>query len=169
MEINTAELYYTIRKHYSSATYEEVLEGYSLARIAEWEMHEQGKEVRNPTAFCICVVKRFVSSEYRWRNKHVYPDRLGDGAEDWDEVEECRGALGMQSNVDAPIDAERVLQQSPPRYAEVLRRHYLEGETLDQIARDTGATPACMRKRHERALAWARKHLSEDSKRKAPK
>ena len=41
-----------------------------------------------------------------------------------------------------------------------MRMHYLEGYTLEEAATKIGVTPECLRKRHERALKWARKKFA---------
>jgi DNA-directed RNA polymerase specialized sigma24 family protein len=45
----------------------------------------------------------------------------------------------------------------PENYAVVLRKHYMEGLPLEEIARQEGVSGECIRKRHERALRYARK------------
>jgi RNA polymerase sigma factor (sigma-70 family) len=74
------------------------------------------------------------------------------------DVDRCADELRA---LDAKVDAASILTSLPSHYAEVLRMHYLEGLTLDETSRRLGCTAQSVRKRHERALRWARKRFAK--------
>lgn len=149
-----------VHGYYKEALDDDVDEGVGVAKLALWEAAVKGVHIENQRAFSICVAKRYVGSIMRYRAKHVYPDQ--EVGTSWQTMESWNQALAVHANTQAEIDATTVLRESPMHYADVLRKHYLEGETLEEIARESGTTSACIRKRHERALKWARKHFASE-------
>ncbi|MCO6466462.1 MAG: sigma-70 family RNA polymerase sigma factor [Bradyrhizobiaceae bacterium] len=154
------DVYRNVRNKYRMATNEDVEDALAEARIALWLSKRRGQTIRCVRAFATCVAQRYVWSAMRRRTKYQYPD--GDDCGAWSNLEATVSQLMVYPEHQNHLDAQTVLHESPAHYAEVLRRHYLEGETLEQIAQDIGATAACVRKRHERALNWARKHFKSD-------
>lgn len=154
------ELHRRIHKYYKEALEDDVDEGIAAANLALWEATRKGVVIENQRAFSICVAKRYVAGIMQYRTKHLHPEQSEgqpvQGTEVWQDM------VSVQSNEYARLDVATILAESPASYAEVLRKHYLEGETLEEIARETGNTSACIRKRHERALKWARKHFPSE-------
>ena len=106
------------------------------------------------------VAKRSLSREIRRQRRMVRPDN-GEHIT-WERVERERIEPLDQESVHATaIDAADIMQAMPPTYAEVMRLYYLEGLTHEQVAERIGISHACVRKRHERAIKWARKTFGE--------
>jgi RNA polymerase sigma factor (sigma-70 family) len=163
MEINGAALYRTVAKRFTHAAPDELDDAVSASLVAIWEAREAGVELHRPEAYATTVARRAVGAQIRWRSKNVYPD--SDERLDWKMLQLENGVLVEHPDHGAGVDALRVVAEAPTVYADVLRRHYLEGMDFSQIAEIDSVTTACVRKRHERALKWARQHFHEESSR----
>ena len=111
----------------------------------------------DPDAFATVVARRSIGRQMKRSLRNVYPDR--DEKTSWDRIATQTHALDVIEHHETNITAHDVIESAPDKYSEVLRLHYLEGFTLNEAAQQVGVTPECMRKRHERALKWARKRL----------
>lgn len=161
MEESTASLYRAIKRQFPSAEREQVLDALQEAACVTYmTMRERCVEVYNVDAFMTTVARRSIARELRRQRRMVRPD-AGDYIS-WDSVEGDQPTLRDEEAYHASsIDAADIMQAMPPTYAEVMRLYYLEGLTHEQVAERLGATPACVRKRHERAIKWARKTFGE--------
>jgi RNA polymerase sigma factor (sigma-70 family) len=122
---------------------------------------EFGRVVENVAAYTTVVARRSLARAFRRRLTIVSFEQAGDGVVEaaTDRVDVARFDEEERA-LDATVDAARILTDLPPQYAQVLRMHYLEGLTLDETSRRLGCTAQSVRKRHERALRWARKRFS---------
>ncbi len=158
MQLNTRMVHQYITKRYSDASSDDIDDAVSYSFITVWKATEAGVVIRCPEAFAITVAKRAITAQIRWREKYVHPD--DDSRYDWP-IESSRFFGYELPDPTTRMDAEQILREAPATYATVLRKHYLEGQSFNDIATSDGITPACVRKRHERALKWARKHFAE--------
>ena len=158
MEINNGDIYLALRRRFTRADDADINDAVAVAHVATWEARETGVALRNVNAFATCVAKRAIGRQIRRSVRNVYPDR--DEATTWDRVTTITNSLEVLEDHATNITAHDVVETAPEKYSEVLRLHYLEGYTLNEAAECAGVTPECMRKRHERALKWARKKLS---------
>lgn len=62
---------------------------------------------------------------------------------------------------DAVLDVERVLAEAAPADAALLRRHYLNGDSYEEIAEDAGTTVAAVKQKVYRARYRLRRALVE--------
>jgi RNA polymerase sigma factor FliA len=71
----------------------------------------------------------------------------------------------LQSPEEAASDVEmreairRILDELPPQEAELVRRHYLEGDRFDEVASDLGLSKSWASRLHARAIARLSKRL----------
>jgi RNA polymerase sigma factor (sigma-70 family) len=98
-----------------------------------------------------------LSRQLQRQRRFLYPDH--DPFLPWKDLEGAPQVSKIE-NHESVIDVADILEQAPDTYAEVLRLHYLEGLPLEEAAEKLGVSGACLRKRHERALKWARKHFA---------
>ena len=161
MEESAASLYRVIKRQFPSAEREQVVEAVREAiYVAFMTVRERCVEVYNVEAFMTTVARRSIARELRRQRRIIRPD-VGDYIS-WDAVESDGPSVrDVESDHAASIDAADIMQAMPPTYAEVMRLYYLEGLTHEQVAERIGITPACVRKRHERAIKWARKTFGE--------
>lgn len=127
----------------------------AVADAVAWQAREGGVELRNADAYRTIVAKRALGHALKRQRKHVYPDR--DDSIAWSTIPEAEVSAYGYEDPSIPIDARGIISQAPVNYAEVLRLHYLEGLTFEDAAVRLGVSAECLRKRHERALKWARK------------
>ena len=157
MEINAAEIYTNLSRRFSRVSPDDLDDAIAESHAVAWQARESGVVLHNVDAFCTVVAKRSLSRVMQRQRRSLYPDH--DPLVAWEELE-GGSAIAVEEDQDARIDANDVLEEAPDLYAEVLRLHYLEGHTLEDAARTLGVSGACIRKRHERALKWARKHFA---------
>jgi RNA polymerase sigma factor (sigma-70 family) len=121
-----------------------------------------GRVVENVAAYTTVVARRSLAKAFRRRLTMVSVEQVGEStieaAAERVDVDRCADELRA---LDAKVDAASILTSLPSHYAEVLRMHYLEGLTLDETSRRLGCTAQSVRKRHERALRWARKRFAK--------
>lgn len=121
-----------------------------------------GRVVENVAAYTTVVARRSLAKAFRRRLTMVSVEQVGEStieaAAERVDVDRCTDELRA---LDAKVDAASILTSLPSHYAEVLRMHYLEGLTLDETSRRLGCTAQSVRKRHERALRWARKRFAK--------
>jgi DNA-directed RNA polymerase specialized sigma24 family protein len=98
--------------------------------------------------------------QIEYRRRHLNPTGILQNG--WDDVGHLGHAPVTSRGAEASVDAQTVLKALPDHYASILRRHYLDGLTLEELANTEGVTPECMRKRHERAIKYARKIFSKE-------
>lgn len=161
MESTPSSLYRVISRQFPSAHPDDVVEAIREAvYVAFVTVRERCLSVYNVDAFMTTVAKRSLSRELRRQRRMVRPDN-GEHIT-WDRVESERAEpLDQESAHATVIDATDIMQAMPPTYAEVMRLYYLEGLTHEQVAERIGISHACVRKRHERAIKWARKTFGE--------
>ena len=152
------EIYSSMYRRFSLADPEDIHDAVAASGIAVWEARESGVQVYNEPAFRTCVARRYLSRHLRWSSKYIHPDQ--EETLTWEKLAELKGANLYVEHHEECVDASTVLDSAPELYAEVLRLHYLEGMTFQEIADDQGVTSDCVRKRHERALKWARKKFA---------
>lgn len=157
---NHSVIYRALARRYEAADSDDINDALAVADTVIWQAREAGTAVRNADAFCTCVAKRVLGRAVRRKKRMVYPDHEEDPT-DWDEIQRERGLPTVSLDPSDAIDAQEILESAPEKYAEVLRIHYLEGMSFEDAANELGVTPECLRKRHERALKWAKKYFVE--------
>jgi RNA polymerase sigma factor (sigma-70 family) len=158
VHIDRDHVYREMIRRFGAGVAEEANDAVAQSAVAIWMARESGTTIYNANAFCTVVAKRALLRAKAWHQRHVYPDR--DRKVDWTRVSEWEETMQVEVNHDAGIDAETIIDAAPENYAEVFRMVYLEGRTMEDIARELNVTPECIRKRHERALKWARNKFS---------
>ncbi len=156
MEINAAEIYTHLVRRYSRVELDDVDDAIAESRAAAWQAREAGVVLHNVDAFCTVVARRSLSRVMQRQRRALYPDH--DPLVAWEDLE-GGSAIAVEEDEDVRIDAREILNQAPEIYAEVLRLHYLEGLSFEEAAKQLGVSGACLRKRHERALKWARERF----------
>lgn len=164
METNNTHLYRMLSWRYAGSTIEDIEDAVAAANCALEESRFLAREpVRNPEAYRTCVAQRFLGRAMQRQRRMVFMDMHGDAG--WENLS-TNDVQPLRSDDDRQaehrFDTERILDTLPHQYAQVLALHYLQGLTLEESAHHAGVTPACMRKRHERALKMARR-LFDDS------
>ena len=127
--------------------------------IAAWNAAESGSTIHNVDAFCTVVAKRHLIRRHHETQRHVYPDH--DESFSWNDLEGASGMVQEPAH-DYVVDSQELLGAAPHIYATILRMHYLEGLTFEAIAELLHVTSDCARKRHQRALRWARTHFRQE-------
>lgn len=156
MEIDATQIYATLYRRYERAEHEDIQDAVAESHATAWIARESGKVLHNVDAFCTVVAKRALSRELQRQLRQIYPDR--DAYVQWSDLEGGL-ELSQQPVAEELFDAQAMLDEAPDRYAEVLRLHYLEGKSLEEAAQLLGVSSACVRKRHQRALEWARRRF----------
>jgi len=156
MEIDAAQIYATLHRRFERAEHEDIQDAVAESHATAWIAREAGKVLHNVDAFCTVVAKRALSRELQRQVRQIYPDR--DHYVQWSDLE-GGSSLSEPPVAEEQFDAQTMLEEAPERYAEVLRLHYLEGKSLEEAARILGISSACIRKRHQRALQWARRRF----------
>lgn len=159
MERQSSELYRTLSRRFPRAAHDDVEEAIREAAVVGYLAdHNVQGTIRNHDAFATTVARRNLSRELRRQSKLVRPE-----AEEyisWEDVDrEATQHSDQEEQHASTIDARDIMGAMPSAYAQVMRMHYLDGLTLDESAQLVGVSAACMRKRHERALKWARKRF----------
>lgn len=155
MEVHLGEVYATLARRYDRAPKEDIEDAVAMAHVATWQAHDSGVPLRNVDAFATCVAKRSLGRIVKNGLRNVHPDS-SDGF-DWETVSTTNDRLHDKQDPYTELTAQAIVQAAPESYAEVMRLHYLEGYSLEEAAKLIGVSPECFRKRHERALKWARK------------
>lgn len=151
MEIDLGAFYRTLARSFRTVDRCDLADAIATSQAVVWEVRDQGTVVHNVEAYCTTIARRYLSREVRRRRKHTCLDLLDP------EVWECMTV----EDPDVLVDAHEVLEQAPEMYAEIMRMHYLEGRSFEDIARHLEISPEAARKRHERALKWARRTFQE--------
>lgn len=155
METKKNTVYRTLSRRYDKANHDDIEDAVAVADAVAWQVREGGVELRNGEAFRTLVARRTLGHSLRRQKKHVYPDR--DDLNGWEEIPEADRSNYGGEDPAIRFDALNILDSAPVNYAEVLRLHYLEGLTFEDAALMLGVKAECLRKRHERALKWARR------------
>lgn len=155
MDIDRSELYRYLTRRYSYVDVEEVRDAVQSAIAATWERSVLREPPQNLQAYSTVVAQRMLMRQIEYRRRHLNPSGILQNG--WDDVGYLGHAPVTSRSAEANVDAQTVLKALPDHYASVLRRHYLDGHTLEELAHSEGVTPECMRKRHERAIKCARK------------
>ncbi len=159
MTVDRNELYRYLTRKYRSASTDDVHDAVQYAVVVAYEASTLREPPQNVQAYITTVASRALARSYtKSRNIVRSEPQQGDV---WDYAVGY-GALKAERDVhDAAVDASSVLHALPATYAEVLRKHYLEGLSFEEIGRNEGVAGAAVRKRHERALKHARKMFAE--------
>ena len=157
MEINAGQIYSTLFRRFDKADHEDIQDALAESHVAAWVARESGMVLHNVDAFCTVVAKRTLSRQLQRQKRFLYPDH--DPVLKWKDLEGAPQVSKTEIH-ETVIDVADILEQAPESYAEVLRLHYLEGLPLEEAAEKLGVSGACLRKRHERALKWAKKQFA---------
>jgi len=154
-------LYRLLTRRFPTMHADDVVDAIYEAREAHLQQAMRvGRVVENVVAYTTVVAKRALSRTHRRKMLVLTEEYIGEG-----QLEACLDKADADrfseevDALDASIECGRILERIPVNYAEVLRMHYLEGITLDETSKRLGCSPQCIRKRHERALRWARKRF----------
>lgn len=160
MERQPFDLYRVLRRQFPRADHDDVVEAVREAEVVNYLADiRAGGSVRNVEAFSTVVAQRSLGREMRRQKRLLRPDVVEHI--DWDQIEMMRQTLpNEEETTAATIDAHDIMDAMPDIYAQVMQLHYLEGLTLDEAAKRIGVSAQCIRKRHERALKWARKRFA---------
>jgi RNA polymerase sigma factor (sigma-70 family) len=161
MEVDLGSVYRTLAKRFRAVDRNDLDDAVATSRAVMWEVRDQGTVVHNAEAYCMTVARRELSREVRRQRRHFYPDQVG--PEEWGDIGNANAAVVVIEEPEVQADVNEVLEQAPNLYAEIMRLHYLEGRSLEEIAKHLGITAEAARKRHERALKWARRTFAESS------
>jgi len=159
MEISERHLSRIIQSAFRQLSADDIEDVLAEVRSAIFTAQSAGKVILNVHAYSCTVAKRRASVYARQKRRYVSAeaDPLDD-SEGWTVLDTLTADAGS-GNCEDEIDVASVLREVPRHYATVLRRHYLEGEDFGLIASAEGVSDVCIRKRHERALKWARKRF----------
>ena len=155
MVVKDDVVYRTLYRRYDSADPDDIDDAVATADVVAWQAREGGVELRNADAYRTLVAKRTLGHALKRLRKHVYPDR--DESLGWSTIPDADVSKYGNEDPAIALDANGIIDKAPVNYAEVLRLHYLEGLTFEDAATRLGVTAECLRKRHERALKWAKK------------
>jgi RNA polymerase sigma factor (sigma-70 family) len=159
MHIDYSELYRLLTRSFRKARYDDVRDVIQATIVHAWEHNVVKEPLVNEQAFANVVARRMMQKIVNYRQRFVYPDR--ESAHGWETLQIEEGCLLTEQHTDTELDVENVLKVLPDHYAWVLRRHYLEGTPLCEIAKELDVEAPTMRKRHERALSVARKFFQQ--------
>jgi RNA polymerase sigma factor (sigma-70 family) len=166
MEVDLGSVYRTLARRFRAMDRNDLDDAVATSRAVMWEVRDQGVVVHNAEAYCMTVARRELSRELRRQRRHFYPDQIG--PEEWGEIGHAHAAVVVIEAPEVQADVNEVLEQAPELFAEIMRLHYLEGRSLEEIARVLGISPGAARKRHERALKWARRTFTDPSQEQEP-
>lgn len=151
MEIDLGAFYRTLARSFRTVDRCDLADAIATSQAVVWEVRDQGTVVHNVEAYCTTIARRYLSREIRRQRKHAALDLLD--PEVWETM--------TMEEPEVLVDAHEVLEQAPEMFAEIMRLHYLEGRPFEDIARVLQISPEAARKRHERALKWARRTFCE--------
>ncbi|MCU0329810.1 MAG: sigma-70 family RNA polymerase sigma factor [Candidatus Kapabacteria bacterium] len=159
------ELYKCLSRQFPRARAEEVYDAIYDAYECVLMAHERDEDlIRNVQAFATVVARRILTKDYYRQRRIANETDLGSATMVVMESQEAALAYQQTERAEeARLDTERIMSELPDHYAELLRRHYLDGCTFEQLAKEYGCSPESLRKRHERALKWARKRFMAPS------
>lgn len=155
MDIDRSEIYRYLTRRYAYVDVEEVRDAVQSAVAATWERSVMREPPQNIQAYSTVVAHRMLLRQIEYRRRHLSPS--GMMANGWDDIGYFGHSAASPRTAEANVDALTVLKALPDHYSSILRRHYLDGMTLEELAESDGVTPECMRKRHQRAIRYARK------------
>lgn len=155
------ELYKSLSRQFPRAraedVYDAIYDAYECVLIAHDRAEDQ---IRNIQAFATVVARRILTKDHYRHRRIANETDLGSATMVVMESQEATLAYRRTERAEeARLDTERIMMELPNQYAELLRRHYLEGCTFEQLAKEYGCSAESLRKRHERALKWARKRF----------
>ncbi|MBL0321240.1 MAG: sigma-70 family RNA polymerase sigma factor [Ignavibacteria bacterium] len=153
--VDRSELYRHLTRRYAGALPDDVHEAVQYAVVVAYETSVMREPPYNLQAYVTTVANRVMSRHAANARRFVHPER--DGTDGWSPFEDRDSPLVTTEDHETTVDAGRVIGAMPDTYAEVLRKHYMLGLPLEEIARQEGVSGECIRKRHERALRYARK------------
>jgi RNA polymerase sigma factor (sigma-70 family) len=159
--MNAQELYRCLSRQFPRARTEDVYDAiYGAYECVLMMSDHSDEQIRNVQAFATVVARRILTKDYYRRRRITNEADVGTATmvvmESLEAADRYRSQEGAE---DARMDTERIMTELPEQYAELLRRHYLEGHTFESLAKEYGCSPESLRKRHERALKWARKRF----------
>ncbi|MCX6141048.1 MAG: sigma-70 family RNA polymerase sigma factor [Candidatus Kapabacteria bacterium] len=155
MNVDRNELYRHLTRKYTGMRHDDVHEAVQYAVVVAYETSVLREPPHNLQAYVTTVASRAMSRAITLSRRFVHPER--DMYDGWASLEDADSPLITVEAHETNVDAERVITSMPNTYASLLRKHYMEGLPLEQIAKQEGVSPECVRKRHERALKHARK------------
>lgn len=155
MVVDRNELYRHLTRRYAGALPDDVHEAVQYAVVVAYETSVMREPPHNLQAYVTTVANRVMSKHAALAKRFVHPER--DTFDGWSSFEDDDSPLVTKEDHETNVDAGRVIGAMPDTYAEVLRKHYMQGLSLEEIAKQEGVSSQCIRKRHERALKYARK------------
>ncbi len=159
MSPNHSDLCQHLARRFDRLLPDDIDDAIAESYIAAWNAAESGSTIHNVDAFCTVVAKRHLIRRHHETQRHVYPDH--DESFSWNDLEGASGMVQEPAH-DYVVDSQELLGAAPHIYATILRMHYLEGLTFEAIAEVLHVTSDCARKRHQRALRWARTHFRQE-------
>lgn len=153
MYADYSQLYRMLSRRYSRSRHDDVCEAIQAAAVVTYEATVLRESPRNLEAYMTTVARRTLTkilNERTRRSSHPL-NNSGDH-----EIYDEEMLVADLPKHDEEIDAHSIIKRLPLQYSDLLRQHYLEGKPLEEIARNSGVSGACIRKRHERALKRAR-------------
>lgn len=159
MHVQRAEIHAALTRRFDRMHPDDVDDAVAESHIVAWQASQAGTVIANPDAFCTVVAKRHLIRRSHEQQRFIYPDR--DESVQWSDVEGAPG-MAQEPMTEYLYDAQEVLKEAPAQYADLLRLHYLEGLTFEMIAERLCMSSDCARKRHQRALRWARNHFKDE-------
>lgn len=157
MDIDKSELYRMITRTFPRTHYDDVHDVIQATVAIEWECLQTREAPVNRQAYATVVARRMMMKMVHHRQRFVYPDR--ESVHGWETLQEEKGCLLTEQQTEQDLDIQQVLRGLPEKYAIILRRHYLEGASLREIAEEMNIAAPAMRKRHQRALTLARAYV----------
>lgn len=161
MEIDKSELYRMITRTFPRTMYDDVHDVIQATVVYSWEKQQLQEPPDNQQAYATVIARRMMSKLMQHRQRFVYPDR--ETTHSWESLQEEHVCLRSEQNVEQDIDVQLVLGVLPGHYATILKRHYLEGAPLCEIADELKVSPPALRKRHQRALTLAREFIGREA------
>jgi len=155
VNVDRNELYRHLTRKYAGARHDDVHEAVQYAVVVAYEVSVLHEPPHNVQAYVTTVANRAMSRTVSNARRFVHPER--DTFDGWASLENADSPLITVEQHETSVDAGRVIHAMPDSYADVLRKHYMEGLPMEEIAKQEGVSGECIRKRHERALKFARK------------
>ena len=103
-----------------------------------WENREQLDQVRQPKAYCICMLKNLCMDRIRAKKHLMFPERLPEQVAPHSQDDE----IDARERLDKVLEAVKAL---PDRQREILLLRTVDGCSYEEIALRTGLSPLSLR------------------------